>query len=81
MNALIQDVRFAFRPLRRTPAETNASGFASTTDRKTALRRGPADPLTFSCVPIAPIRVTVFASYLPARRAAKTDPMLALRYE
>lgn len=42
---------------------------------------GPTDPLTFFCVPIALITVALFASYIPGRRAARTDPMVALRYE
>jgi putative ABC transport system permease protein len=42
---------------------------------------GPTDPLTFFCVPIALITVALFASYIPGWRAARTDPMVALRYE
>ncbi len=41
----------------------------------------PHDPFTFMAVPVALALITGAVSILPARRAARVDPLVALRYE
>jgi ABC-type antimicrobial peptide transport system permease subunit len=41
----------------------------------------PTDPLSYAAGVLAAVIVSLLASYFPARRATKIDPLRALRYE
>jgi len=49
--------------------------------RSLLLGVSPIDPVTFTLVPLLLLVVALLACLFPARRAAQTDPMEALRCE
>ena len=58
------------------------AALAVTTLLRTFLFRiGPRDPITFVAVSLFLILMSLLASYIPARRATKVDPISALRFE
>ncbi|MEO8428448.1 MAG: ADOP family duplicated permease, partial [Verrucomicrobiota bacterium] len=75
-------VRQALRPV-ATGAVIGIAGCAAISTILSSVLYGisPRDPVSFLLVPGFLLAIATLASYLPARRAAKVDPIAALRYE
>ncbi len=57
------------------------SAVASRVLKSVLIDVSPLDPIAYSCVSLALAAVAMVAIYVPARRATKVNPVIALRYE
>ena len=89
MDSIIKDIRFGLRALMNglllalVGVGVGAAGAVALTRLIAGLLYGvsPTDGPTFVVVSLLVTAVAFLACYLPARRATRVDPLIALRYE
>ena len=78
MHSLLADLRYAFRTLARNPPRAAFSAPTRRDGTGAYNGVGAVDPLTFTATPLILGAVALVASWVPARRAARVDPVVAL---
>ncbi len=85
MSSLLFDVRHAIRALIKSPVFTTVTvitlALATGLLRALLFETSVHNPWTFAIVPVLLAVVALIACYMPARRASRVDPVVALRAE
>jgi putative ABC transport system permease protein len=76
-----QDLRYGARTLRKAPGFTLTAYALARLMASLVWGVAATDPATFIGIAVALVAAAALAIYIPARRAMRIDPIVALRYE